>query len=51
MKYPLSLRIVKDLLAERRVESCHETVQFWWIRYVPMVAAEDTLQARPHMPS
>ena len=30
VKYPLSLRNVEDLLAERGIEICHETEQFWW---------------------
>ena len=30
VKYPLSLRNVEDLLAERGIDACHETVRFWW---------------------
>ena len=40
IKYPLSLRNVEDLLAERGIEVCHETVRFWWTRFGPMFAAE-----------
>jgi len=40
VKYPLSLRNVEDLLAERGVDICHETVRFWWNRFGPMFAAE-----------
>jgi putative transposase len=40
VKYPLSLRNVEDLLAERGIDICHETVRFWWNRFVPMFAAE-----------
>jgi transposase-like protein len=40
IKYPLSRRIVEDLLAERGIEICHETVRFWWNRFGPMFAAE-----------
>ena len=40
MKYPLSLRNVEDLLAERGIDICHETVRFWWNRFGPMFAAE-----------
>ena len=29
VKYPLSLRKVEDLLAERGIDICHETVRFW----------------------
>jgi putative transposase len=32
VKYPLSLRKVKDLLAERGIDICYETVRFWWNR-------------------
>ena len=40
VKYPLSLRNVEDLLAERGIDICHETVRFWWNRFGPMFAAE-----------
>ena len=30
----------EDLLAERGVDLCHETVRFWWNRFGPMLAAE-----------
>ena len=29
VKFPLSLRNVEDLLAERGIDSCHETVRLW----------------------
>ena len=32
VRYPLSLRNVKDLLAERGIDISHETVRFWWNR-------------------
>ena len=32
VKYPLSLRNVEDLLAERGIDICHETVRFRWNR-------------------
>jgi putative transposase len=38
--FPLSLRIVEDLLHERGVEISHETVRFWWHRFGPLFAAE-----------
>ena len=40
VKYPLSLRNVEDLLAERGIDISHETVRFWWNRFGPMIAAE-----------
>ena len=40
VRYPLSLREVEDLLFERGIDICHETVRFWWNRFGPMFAAE-----------
>jgi putative transposase len=39
VRYPLSLRQVEDLLFERGIDICHETVRFWWNRFGPMFAA------------
>ncbi len=36
---PLSLRNVEDLLHEQGIEISHETVQYWWNRFGPMLAA------------
>ena len=40
VRYPLSLRNVEDLLAQRGVEVSYETVRFWWNRFGPMFTAE-----------
>ena len=40
VRYPLSLRNVEDLLAERGIDICHETVRLWWNRFGPMFAGE-----------
>jgi putative transposase len=40
VRYPLSLRQVEDILAERGIDICHETVRFWWSRFGPVFAAE-----------
>ena len=40
IRYPLSLRQVEDLLSERGIDICHETVRFWWNRFGPLFAAE-----------
>ena len=40
VRFPLSLRNVEDLLHERGIDVCHETVRFWWIRFGPMFADE-----------
>ena len=38
VRYPLSLRNVEDLLHERGIDICHETVRLWWNRFGPMFA-------------
>ena len=54
VKYPLSLRNVEDLLAERGIDLCHETVRFWWSRFGPIFAADirrkrvDRMRAHTH---
>ena len=40
LRYPLSLRQVEDILFERGIDICHETIRFWWSRFGPMFAAE-----------
>ena len=40
IRFPLSLRQVEDLLHERGIDICHETVRVWWNRFGPMFAAE-----------
>jgi putative transposase len=40
VRFPLSLRNVEDLLHERGVDVCHETVRYWWNRFGPMFAKE-----------
>jgi putative transposase len=39
VRYHLSLRQVEDLLFERGIVICHETVRFWWNRFGPMFAS------------
>lgn len=39
VRSPLSLRNVEDLFHERGIDASHETVRFWWNRFVPMSAA------------
>lgn len=36
VRYPLSLRNVKDLLFERGIDLCHEAVRHWWNRFGPL---------------
>ena len=40
VRFPLSLRQVEDLLSERGIDICHETVRHWWNRFGSMFAAE-----------
>jgi len=40
VRFPLSLRNVEDLLFERGIDVCHETVRLWWNRFGPMFAAD-----------
>ena len=45
---PLSLRQVEDLLCERGIDICHETVRYWWTRVGPVCAAEIRKRRVPH---
>jgi putative transposase len=38
VKYPLSSRNVEDLLAERGIDTSHETVRYWWNSFGPLFA-------------
>ena len=40
VRFPLSLRNVQDLLFERGIDICHETVRHWWNRFGPMFAGD-----------
>ena len=40
VRFPLSLRNVEDLLFERGIDLCHETVRLWWNRFGPLFAAD-----------
>jgi putative transposase len=39
-RFTLSFRQVEDLLFERGIDICHETVRFCWNRFDPMFATE-----------
>ena len=45
VKYPLSLRNVEDLLLERGIDICHETVRMWWNRFGPLFASVKMLSS------
>jgi putative transposase len=40
VRFPLSLRNVEDLLFERGIDICHETVRMWWNRFGPLLAGD-----------
>jgi putative transposase len=44
VRFPLSLRNVEDLLFERGIDICHETVRLWWNRFEPLFAADNRRQ-------
>jgi len=44
VRFPLSLRNVEDLLFERGIDICHETVRLWWSRFGPLFAADISRQ-------
>jgi putative transposase len=49
VRFPLSLRNVEDLLFERGIDICHETVRLWWNRFGPMFAGEIRRKRVQHM--
>jgi putative transposase len=49
VRYPLSLRNVEDLLFERGIDICHETMRLWWSRFGPMFAGEIRRERVQHM--
>jgi len=49
VRYPLSLRNVEDLLFERGIDICHETVRLWWNRFGPMFAGEIRKKRAAHL--
>ncbi len=40
VRFPLSLRNVEDLLFERGIDICLETVRLWWNRFGPLFAGD-----------
>lgn len=49
VKFPLSLRNVEDLLAERGTDVAHKTVRYLWNRFGPIFAADIRRQRANHM--
>ncbi|AMY69778.1 transposase [Frigidibacter mobilis] len=48
VRFPLSLRNVEDLLHERGIDICRETVRFWWNRFGLMFAEETRRKRVPN---
>lgn len=40
IRYPLSLRQVEDILHERGIDVCHETVRYWWNNFGSLFSKE-----------
>ena len=40
VRFPLSRRNVEDLLFERSIDICHETVRLRWNRFGPLLVAD-----------
>jgi putative transposase len=40
IRYPLSFRQVEDILSERGIDICHETIRYWVNRFGPKFATE-----------
>jgi putative transposase len=40
VRYPLSLRNVEDILYERGIDICHETIRYWWNKLGPIIAKD-----------
>lgn len=38
VRYPLSLRQVEDILHERGIDVCHETIRYWWNKFGALFA-------------
>ena len=40
IRYPLSLRQVEDILHERGIDICHETIRYWWNKFGNLFAKD-----------
>jgi len=47
IRYPLSLRDVEDLLAQRGIDVSYEAVRYWWNRFGPMMTASKEPESHP----
>ena len=51
VRFPVPLRNVEDLLHERGIDVCHETIRLWWNRFGPIFAAEIRKKRAEHLRS
>ena len=49
VRFPLSLRNIEHLLAERGIDICYEAVRLWWNRLGPLLAYDIRRQRVRHM--
>ena len=49
VRFPLSLRNVEDLLHERGIDICHESVRLWVVRFGPIFAGKIRKRRASHM--
>ena len=40
VRYPLSLRQVEDILHERGIDICYETIRYWWNKLGPTISID-----------
>ncbi len=50
IRYPLSLRQVEDIMHERGIDVCHETIRYWWNKFGTKFA-KDLKKKAPSSPS
>lgn len=50
IRYPLSFRQVEDILHERGIDICHETIRYWWNKFGTLFSREMKKKAH-HRPS
>jgi len=46
IRYPLSLRQVEDILHERVIDICHETIRYWWNKFGSLLSKEMKKKSR-----
>jgi putative transposase len=46
IRYPLSLRQVEDILHERGIDICHETIRYWWNKFGSLFSKEMKKKSR-----